>query len=178
MSKPTKGPWEIELARQLRKVRLARNCIEEGFFAKEEITLICKWLGFDDTGFRDTSSQGKLKDFLLSEIYWKERLTPKKLGLQTRNHNESKGGNMEYTKKKWKIEPCPCGCKLFLVSPIIGCQCGSLTKVDACLVAAAPDLLYACKELLSLYDMKPSKEAIAVRVDITKQAIKKAEGNG
>ena len=55
------------------KVWLARYCIKSGFFTEEQITELCKWLGFNDTAFRDKSSADKLKDFLLDYGYWLKR---------------------------------------------------------------------------------------------------------
>ena len=52
------------------KVRLAKRIIHSGFFHVEEITVICSWLGFTDTAFRDKTPKQKLNDYLLDENYW------------------------------------------------------------------------------------------------------------
>jgi len=59
---------------KLKKVDFARETIKSNLFIEEQITEICNWLGFNDTGFRDKSSEGKLKDFLLNKKYWETRL--------------------------------------------------------------------------------------------------------
>lgn len=50
------------------------------------------------------------------------------------------------------IKPCPCGhksCKSFIAPPLISCACNSLTKEQALLIDAGPDLLDALKALFS-----------------------------
>ena len=58
---------------KLKKVSFARKIIKSSLFNEDQITEICKWLGFSDTAFRDKKSENKLKDFLLSKKYWKTR---------------------------------------------------------------------------------------------------------
>jgi len=59
---------------KIKKVSFARKVIESKLFNENQITEICKFLGFVDTAFRDKKSEDKLKDFLLSKKYWKKRL--------------------------------------------------------------------------------------------------------
>ena len=61
---------EIILKNKLERVSLARTIIQSGFFTSEEITLICRWLGFNDTAFRDKTSEQKLLDYLLDFEYY------------------------------------------------------------------------------------------------------------
>ena len=59
---------------KLKKVDFARETIKSNLFTQKQITEICDWLGFHDTAFRDKSSNGKLKDFLLDKTYWETRI--------------------------------------------------------------------------------------------------------
>jgi len=59
---------------KLRKVSFARETIKSNLFNEGQVTEICKWLGFDDTAFRDKKSEDKLKDFLLTREYWKKQI--------------------------------------------------------------------------------------------------------
>ena len=57
----------------------------------------------------------------------------------------------KHTPGPWKVEPCPCGrCSKFIINPVIFCQEGALGEDDARLIAAAPDLLEACREALTV----------------------------
>ena len=63
---------------QLAKVRFVREIIihNEAInrpLTEEQITEICRWLGFADTAFRDKKAWDKLDDFLLQENYWLDR---------------------------------------------------------------------------------------------------------
>jgi len=62
------------LENTLKRVRLAKQLIASGFFFEEQITILCEWLGFNDTAFRCKDKAEKLEDFLLSEDYWINKL--------------------------------------------------------------------------------------------------------
>ena len=63
----------MNLSWQLERVEFARKAIKSQLFSEEQITTICKFLGFDDTAFRDKSMKNKLNDFLLNKEYWIKR---------------------------------------------------------------------------------------------------------
>ena len=63
-----------KLLDKLKKVRMSVYIIKSGLFSDSEITKICCWLGFTDTAFRDKKSKEKLKDYLLSQEYWCNKL--------------------------------------------------------------------------------------------------------
>jgi len=67
---------KINVNSKVKLVRIIRKIIKADILTDEQVTHLCGWLNFTDTAFRDKTSKGKLKDFLLSEKYWKSRLTP------------------------------------------------------------------------------------------------------
>ena len=68
---------KLLLQSKLARVKIARDIILSGFFNPAEIAVICDWLSFSDTAFRDKSPQEKLNDYLLDEEYWKKHLKEK-----------------------------------------------------------------------------------------------------
>jgi hypothetical protein len=51
----------------------------------------------------------------------------------------------------------------------------TVTKANARLIAAAPALLEACRDLVQAYDVGMGKSAVGVRIDIARAAIALAE---
>ena len=58
---------------KIKRVLLARQIIQSGYFGDEIITDVCSCLGFNDTAFRDQKQKDKLNDFLLDVKYWIKR---------------------------------------------------------------------------------------------------------
>lgn len=53
---------------------------------------------------------------------------------------------------------------------------GKESDANCYLIAAAPELLEACKDLVKAHDCKMGKTAIDLRIDLARAAIQKAEG--
>jgi len=98
----------------------------------------------------------------------------------------------------WKLEKCKCGhkrCTSYIVvdknSHQIGCD-GRFDKENAQLIAATPELLEACKEIIECEDLfyaeqnntqlpeplEPWADVLQVIFKVANQAIVKAEGRG
>ena len=88
---------------------LARQIILSGLFDEEQITTICKMLGFDDTAFRDKLAKDKLNDYLLKP----ERSEP--VGeVGEKSKLELYGDHLSSCAVRWTLEspkwqPCDCG---------------------------------------------------------------------
>lgn len=63
----------MELSDKLDRVKLARTIIQSILLSEDQVTEACRWLGFNDTAFRDMKAKDKLKDFSVDANYWFDR---------------------------------------------------------------------------------------------------------
>jgi hypothetical protein len=96
--------------------------------------------------------------------------------------SESKG---KHTKGKWKIKKSFHGCEVYSEINNVIAFIGDVTPLNARLIAAAPDLLAACKiglmrakYIRNLPMEKLAKELLEKHIKMIESAIRQAEGEG
>jgi len=84
-----------------------------------------------------------------------------------------KGCEMNYTKGEWEIK----GQDIISKDVENGYICTwSGSKADAHLIASAPELLEACKDIVQAYDVKMGAKAVNLRIEVMRDVINKAGG--